>query len=550
MRIRDVALPALTCALLVGTAQLAAAPPAAAAGASWTVDLGGGDAVGVVVADGTARLDGAGAHLLPGDSDGAPVPTGLLTLDARDLVAPTDRIGTAVTAEVPAGSTATVDVRGLRPGGGWTEWMPAVGGVAALPERVEEVQGRLVLAGAGDAAPAVSDVVLSALPATAGSAAEPVLPRQRHRVFATREGLVGGTTANGHVIAERDHFVALPSRRALSPRGTGDYSVQVCAPTGRCAFAPVWDVGPWNTRDDYWNPSEQRQEWKDLPRGVPQAQAAHADGYNGGRDQYDRRVANPAGIDLGDGLFWDALGLEDNAWVTVDYLWTGTARLAPVVADGPVDVRAAPAADAEVVGVAAGRAAVPVECAAADGDRTWLRIGPDQYLDAAAVPDARVQPCPAGGGAVAGDAAPGPGVAAAGSTADTAPAEPAAVEALDVDPADDDPVDGGATDGDAAGEDAADGAPDGASADGDAVDGGAVDGGAVDDGPVVGRPVGAVDTGGGDAAGPVTVPAVVGAPSAPAPPRPVDGPGPTAHGCGGPPPGGAPAAGPAATATG
>jgi murein L,D-transpeptidase YcbB/YkuD len=47
------------------------------------------------------------------------------------------------------------------------------------------------------------------------------------RVYATREGLVGRTTANGHVIASRDHFVALPSRRALSPKGSGDYSVKV-----------------------------------------------------------------------------------------------------------------------------------------------------------------------------------------------------------------------------------------------------------------------------------------------------------------------------------
>ncbi len=275
--------------------------------------------------------------------------------------------------------------------------MPVVDGVAALPEPVRRVQSRLVLTGDGDAVPQVDDVALRALPATGGSAAAPAAETLSYRVFATREGLVGGTTANGHVIAERDHFVALPSRRALSPRGTGDYSVQVCAPDGRCAFAPVWDAGPWNTRDDHRNPPAQRQEWKDLPQGVPQAQAAHADGHNGGRDQFGRRVADPAGIDLGDGLFWDALGLEDNAWVTVDYLWTGAERVSAVVADGPVDVRAAPSAGAAVVGVAAGRAALPVECALTEGDRTWLRVGQDQYVDAGAVPDAAGAPArPAG----------------------------------------------------------------------------------------------------------------------------------------------------------
>jgi hypothetical protein len=395
MRIRDVALPALTCALLVGTAQLAA-PPASAAATSWTADLGGGDAVGVVVADGAARLDLSGAHLMPADSDGAPVPTGLLTLDAHRLAAPTDRIGTEVAADLPVGSTAGLDVRGRRADGAWTEWVPAVDGVAALPERVPEVQGRLVLTDAGEGEPAVHDVVLDALPASAEAGTPPVGAPLSYRVFATREGLTGGTTANGHVIAERDHFVALPSRRALSPRGTSDYSVKVCAPNGRCAFAPVWDVGPWNTRDDYWNPPAQRQEWKDLPQGVPQAQAARLDGHNAGRDQYGRQVANPAGIDLGDGLFWDALGLEDNSWVTVDYLWTGADPLSAVVAPAPVDVRAAPSPVAAVVGVAAERAALPVECALTEGDRTWLRVGPDQYVDAEAVPDAEAGPCTAG----------------------------------------------------------------------------------------------------------------------------------------------------------
>jgi hypothetical protein len=111
-----------------------------------------------------------------------------------------------------------------------------------------------------------------------------------YRVFATREGLVGRTTANGHVITARDHFVALPSRRALSPRDSNQYSVRVCADNGRCETAPVWDVGPWNTRDDYWNPSTVRQNWSDLPQGKPEAQAAYETGYNGGRDQFGRKL--------------------------------------------------------------------------------------------------------------------------------------------------------------------------------------------------------------------------------------------------------------------
>jgi hypothetical protein len=148
------------------------------------------------------------------------------------------------------------------------------------------------------------------------------VPPLTFRVFATREGLVGRTTANGHVITPRDHFVALPSRRALSPRGSTRFSVRVCADNGRCETAPVWDVGPWNTRDDYWSPPGVRQSWTDLPQGRPEAQAAFEDGYHGGHDQFGRRVANPAGIDLADGTFRDGLGLTGNAWVTVTFLWT------------------------------------------------------------------------------------------------------------------------------------------------------------------------------------------------------------------------------------
>lgn len=141
------------------------------------------------------------------------------------------------------------------------------------------------------------------------------------RVFATREGLVGHTTANGHVIQPNDHFVALPSRRGLSPNGSGQYSVQVCGPA-RCETAPVWDVGPWNTKDDYWNPSPTREMFKDLAQGMPEAQAAYETGYNGGKDGSGRTVLNPAGIDLADGTFYN-VGLNDNGWVNVTYLWTG-----------------------------------------------------------------------------------------------------------------------------------------------------------------------------------------------------------------------------------
>jgi hypothetical protein len=216
-----------------------------------------------------------------------------------------------------------VDIRGRDRNGPWTEWREALAGVPAqLPRTVTEVQARLVLqGGANRSGPAVSSLRLTADSVTVAAprpaSAEPFTAR----VYATREGLVGGTTANGHVIKPNDHFVALPSRRGLSPNGSGEYSVRVCGPA-RCETAPVWDVGPWNTRDDHWNPPAVRETFKDLPQGMPEAQAAYEDGYNDGLDGFGRRVLNPAGIDLADGTFYN-VGLNDNGWVTVTYLWTG-----------------------------------------------------------------------------------------------------------------------------------------------------------------------------------------------------------------------------------
>jgi hypothetical protein len=154
--------------------------------------------------------------------------------------------------------------------------------------------------------------------------AEPAAEEQRavaptYRIFATREGLVGYTTANGHVIKPRDRFVALPSRSALSPRGGDKFAVRLTY-KGRSVVAPVWDIGPWNTNDDYWNP---RRRYGDLPVGLPMAQAAFFDGYNGGRDERGRRIRDPNGIDIADGTFWDDLGMTRSDWVEVTFLWLG-----------------------------------------------------------------------------------------------------------------------------------------------------------------------------------------------------------------------------------
>lgn len=104
-----------------------------------------------------------------------------------------------------------------------------------------------------------------------------------------------------------------------------NYSVQL-GYNGSSTTSLVWDVGPWNEDDTYWlSPGDvqYRRVFPNLPQGLPQAQAAYFNGYNGGRDQFGRIVGNPGGIDIGDGVR-QALGLVylENVWLDVTYLWT------------------------------------------------------------------------------------------------------------------------------------------------------------------------------------------------------------------------------------
>ena len=89
--------------------------------------------------------------------------------------------------------------------------------------------------------------------------------------------------------------VALP-HQALKFRG--GYRVRITAPGGTRVLAPVREVGPWNTRDDYWHTGRYRDLFADLPRCVPEAQAAYFHNYRRGTDQFGRQVLNPAGLDM------------------------------------------------------------------------------------------------------------------------------------------------------------------------------------------------------------------------------------------------------------
>ncbi|WP_020666901.1 hypothetical protein [Amycolatopsis nigrescens] len=378
-----------------GTATAQAGP-----GIGWQADLStvDGDDVNVRF-DGALRLTEprtgpAGDHGDLSDlgdlGDHGAGHEGQLLLPERALDRPVDRIRAEVDAVTPAGSAVHVSVRGRLDERTWTEWQPAP---AVLPRPVRAVQVRIELRSGN---PAGASPVVSAVRLTGENSGSTAAPRAAvaepltYRVFATREGLVGGQTANGHIITARDHFVSFPSGKSLSPKGTGDYTVRVCREDrSRCEYAPVWEKGPWNIRDDYWNPSAQRQMWQDLPQGKPEAQAAYQDGYNGGRDDKNRKVANPAGIDLADGTYWDGLKLTGNAWVDITYLWTGAGPTAVVGTEGgPLNVRADASTSAAIKGFAANYAKVTIECQIEGQTVTgrygtsniWHRIGQDHYV--------------------------------------------------------------------------------------------------------------------------------------------------------------------------
>ncbi|MGA6166196.1 hypothetical protein [Amycolatopsis magusensis] len=371
-------------ALVLAAAPVNAAP---APGGQWTVPLSSVD-------DNDLNVRYAGDALALADPHwkrrpGQPISEGYLVVGERALSKPANRITAELAADVPPGAVVDVDVRGHLGGEDWTEWTPAAAEPAVLSAPVTTVQVRIGLfAQDPAAAPSVSSVRLTA--DEGPQARAEAAAARTYKVYATREGLVGGTTANGHVIKSRDHFVALPSGRSLAPKNTGNYSVRVCkTDNSRCEYAPVWDVGPWNTRDDYWNPSSQRQMWKDLPQGKPEAQAAYQDGYHGGKDEFGRAPANPAGIDLADGTFWDGLKLTDNSWVNVSYLWTGSGPSGTVKTAGdPMNVRASGSTTAAIKGLAANNAKVLIECYVAGETVTgtygtsniWNRIGPGHYI--------------------------------------------------------------------------------------------------------------------------------------------------------------------------
>jgi hypothetical protein len=124
-------------------------------------------------------------------------------------------------------------------------------------------------------------------------------------------------------------------RSFLPPTGYegSDYRVTVTYKNKTAPSLRVYEVGPWNTDDTYWSwgagDPQPRRLFTDLPSGIPEAQAAFLNGYNGGKDQFGRTVTNAAALDVGPAVR-DALSAPGAAfgadWVQLDLLWRPTCR--------------------------------------------------------------------------------------------------------------------------------------------------------------------------------------------------------------------------------
>lgn len=306
------------------------------------------------------------------------------------LPAPAATLQLAYSAQVPAGAAARVDVRGSVDGRSWLPWVTDLrpGAVVGFERPVLRAQYRVTLMGGPAAEPSVAGVTLASTrqaPSVAAAAPGPFAVAPTFRVRATRQGMVGGRTANGFIIPPRARFVSLPSWSVLSTRGVDEYRVRLSY-RGRSTVVPVYDVGPYSARDDYWD--QQRDGYPQLERGWPMDHAAYYEGFNGG--QADKGfVRFPTAIDVGDGAWIDDLGIDgDQAELEVTYLWMGQDPAAgppardPAAPEQVVDElggdfwQSAPEFNASAVGCGFGRHAY------------WLK----STTDPAAGPVARWQP--------------------------------------------------------------------------------------------------------------------------------------------------------------
>ncbi|NTW01384.1 MAG: hypothetical protein HGA19_08740, partial [Oscillochloris sp.] len=280
------------------------------------------------LADGSITLSSDAAPAVP--ILGAFSRSGTLIAELSAPTQFTSRIKLTYIADIPHGTGLRVDLRASLDGDHWLPWsvdLPS-DAVVGFPVPVQRVQYRLTLMGDSQYSPVVHTISLasSSAPATYQAAAiDPYAIAPTFRIRATRQGMVGGRTSNGYIIPPHARFVSLPCWCVLSSKGGHEYQVRITY-RGRSTVVPVYDTGPYSSRDDYWD--AQRSGFPDLERGWPMDHAAYYEGYNGRRADKGY-VSHPTAMDVGDGAWLDDLHINgDQAEVEVTLLWMGQDPLA------------------------------------------------------------------------------------------------------------------------------------------------------------------------------------------------------------------------------
>ncbi|WP_018335681.1 polysaccharide lyase [Actinomycetospora chiangmaiensis] len=247
-------------ALLAAVIGLAASAAAVPTGESWGAELAvsGGDDLNVRLVDGALRL------AVP--STAKTRSEGVMVLAPRRPAAATNAITTELTADLPPGTAARVDVRGVLPDGSWSRWLPTKDDVrTVLPALTTQVQARIVLLGGTDAvSPAVQRLWLttSTTSAAPASATAPPVPSTTAAPAATTAAAPTTTTAPPATTVPPTTTVR-PSTTTPAPSSTTTIPIRPTPASGTTpapAPAPkaLWDAnitaqGLGMFKDTPWN---------------------------------------------------------------------------------------------------------------------------------------------------------------------------------------------------------------------------------------------------------------------------------------------------------
>ena len=142
--------------------------------------------------------------------------------------------------QIPETSAVLIDVRTSADALRWSLWqsMEQSGDMLQLEQLARFAQYRVALMTNQESPRVFSVQLLPQLASLASSQIKAPAPALSFKVKATRQGMIGGRTANGHIITKRDRFVSLPCWCSLSTKNGNEYMVRLTY-KGRSTVVPV-----------------------------------------------------------------------------------------------------------------------------------------------------------------------------------------------------------------------------------------------------------------------------------------------------------------------